>query len=356
MRGIGFATILLAMALLAGNAIAAGGGGTGGEHRIALVIGNSAYRSSPLVNPANDARLMATALRDNGFDVIEKLDVTQIEMKLAITTFGEKLDAAQGNAVGLFYYAGHGVQVGGVNYLIPIDAPIEKESHVSIYAVSANDVLATVEYARNALNIVVLDACRNNPFARSFRSSVRGLAQMNAVTGTLIAYSTAPGQVALDGDGRNSPYTAALATAIREPGVPVERVFKNVRDAVLESTQGRQTPWEASSLTGPDFYIVPPARDTAVTTPPPQIVVTPPVDPGISASERAALERTFWESIQDSDDATLFQAYIDQYPNGVFVVIAKRRLEALAGTDVAMVPPVIPPDRTPGYEVESLDS
>lgn len=354
MRGIGLATIVLATALLAGSAH--GAGGASGERRVALVIGNSAYATSPLVNPVNDARLMASALRDNGFDVIEALDVNQIEMKLAITTFGERLDAAQGNAVGLFYYAGHGVQVGGVNYLIPIGAPIEKESHVSIYAVSANDVLATVEYARNNLNIVVLDACRNNPFVRSFRNSARGLAQMNAVTGTLIAYSTAPGQVALDGDGNNSPYTAALAMAIREPGVPVERVFKNVRDAVLESTHGRQTPWEASSLTGPDFYIVPPAQAAVVTTPPP-VVVTPPIDPGISASERAALERTFWESVQDSDDATLFQAYIDQYPNGVFVVIARRRLEALAGTDIAIVvPPVVEPNRGPAFEVETLDS
>ena len=186
-------------------------------------------------------------------------------MKLAVKDFGNRLKAAQGEAVGLFYYAGHGIQVNGENFLVPVDAPIEDEGDVDIYAVGANGILRTIEDARNGLNIVILDACRNNPYARSFRAASRGLATMSAPTGTLIAYSTAPGQVAADGGSLNSPYTAALAEAIAEPGVPLELMFKNVRDAVLKATQGRQTPWEASSLTGADFYLA--ATPGAVTEP-----------------------------------------------------------------------------------------
>jgi uncharacterized caspase-like protein len=195
-----FAAIILTAVVLA-----AGAGSALAEARIALVIGNSEYAQSPLANPVNDARLMTAALRAQGFEVIERLDVGQIDMKLAVTDFAKRLEAAGRDAVGLFYYAGHGVQVGGENYLVPVGAPIENESHVDIYAVGASAILASIAFAGNRLNIVILDACRNNPYARSFRSPVRGLAVMRARTGTLIAYATAPGQVALDGEGDNSP-------------------------------------------------------------------------------------------------------------------------------------------------------
>ena len=176
------------------------------QPRIALVIGNSAYRDIPLANPANDARLMADVLGDLGFDVTLALDADQKAMKYAIVAFGERLAAAGKDAVGLFFYAGHGLQVNGQNYLVPLAAEIDKESHVAIEAVSAGWVLGEMEFAGNRMNFVILDACRNNPLSRSFRSATRGLARMDAPRGSIVAYSTAPGQVARDGEGFNSPY------------------------------------------------------------------------------------------------------------------------------------------------------
>jgi hypothetical protein len=221
--------------------------------RIALVIGNSAYSASPLRNPVNDARAMAQTLEGAGFDVILGEDLNQTEMKRAMREFGGKLS---NDAVGLFYYAGHGMQVGGRNYLIPIGAVINNEEEVEYEAVDVGFALAQMESARSRLNIVVLDACRDNPFARSFRSTVKGLASIDAPLGTLIAYATAPGSVASDGDGENGLYTGELIRHLREPGLKIEDVFKRVRVSVQERTGGRQVPWESSSLTG-DFYFDP---------------------------------------------------------------------------------------------------
>jgi TRAP-type mannitol/chloroaromatic compound transport system substrate-binding protein len=322
-------------------AILAGASTVAANERIALVIGNAAYPNIPLANPVNDARLIATALRGQGFDVIETLDAGENEMKLAIKDFGNRLKAAQGAAIGLLYYAGHGVQVQGENYLIPVDAQIEDEGDVDIYAINANAILRTLEDARNGLNIVILDACRNNPFTRSFRAATRGLATMSAPTGTLIAYSTSPGSVALDGNGVNSPYTAALATAIGDPGVPIEKVFKNVRDVVLAETQGKQTPWEASSLTGPDLYLAGGATTT----------ITPPADD-------RAFELAFWDAIKDSDRPADFDDYLARFPNGTFAGLAKRQRDELLGqTDVAAVPPADDPVvALPQILVEPLDA
>ena len=221
--------------------------------RIALVIGNSAYPESPLVNPVNDARLIAATLRELDFLVMEHLDVDQKTMKRAIQDFGAKLDEAGKEATGLFYYAGHGIQVNGENYLIPVNAAIQRERDVEIEAVNASAVLGVLDYARTQINFVIIDACRNNPFARSFRSATRGLARMDAPQGTLVAYATAPGDVAHDGEGANSPYSAALAGAMRQPDVPVEQMFKLVRRQVMTETGNAQVPWESSSLTG-NFY------------------------------------------------------------------------------------------------------
>jgi hypothetical protein len=223
-------------------------------HRLALVIGNGAYREAPpLTNPVNDARLISQTLRGLGFDVIEVLDADQTMMKRAIQGFGAKLDQHGKDGVGLFFYAGHGVQARGKNFLMPVSAHIEREADLEIEAVPADSVLAQMEDARSRLNFVILDACRNNPFGRGFRSASRGLARMDAPAGTLIAYSTAPGDVAVDGDGANSPYSENLARAMRQNGVPVEQTFKQVRLAVREATREIQTPWESSSLTG-EFY------------------------------------------------------------------------------------------------------
>src|ERR1700722_14367329 len=245
--------IFLAAALLASSAVQAQ------ESRIALVIGNSDYSSGPLPNPANDAKLVGDALTALGFDVIARRNADQVNMKRAIQEFGSRLEKAGPAAVSLFYYAGHGMQLSGRNYLIPTTARIEREGDVEIEAVSADWGIEQMKYARNRLNIVILDACRNNPFTRSMRSVDHGLATMDAPAGILIAYSTAPGAVAADGTGRNSPYTEALTQAMREMHEPVEQVFKHVRVGVMSATSGKQVPWESSSLTG-DFYFAAPNK------------------------------------------------------------------------------------------------
>jgi hypothetical protein len=234
--------------------------------RVALVIGNSAYiDQQPLPNPANDARLIAATLQGLGFDVIERIDADQKTMKRAIQEFGGRLTASGRSTVGLFYYAGHGVQVNNENYLVPVNAVIQRESDVVIEAVNADAVLSTINYARNDLNFVIMDACRNNPYAGSSRSASRGLARMDAPRGTLIAYSTSPGSVADDGEGKNSPYTEALAAAMQRPGLPVEQMFKQVRRQVMAATSDFQVPWEASSLTG-DFFFNAAGGNVAVAT------------------------------------------------------------------------------------------
>jgi uncharacterized caspase-like protein len=226
----------------------------GGEKRIALVIGNSAYKSSPLRNPVNDARAIARALADTGFKVLVIEDATQTTMRRAIRAFGDQLAIG---GVGVFYYAGHGMQVRGRNYLIPVNADIEREDEVEDQAVDANVVLAKMDSAKNSLNLMILDACRNNPFMRAFRSSAQGLAQMDAPSGTLVAFATAPGSVAADGEGANGVYTKHLLANISKPGLPVEQLFKQVRIGVTRETRDRQVPWESSSLKGDFFFVAP---------------------------------------------------------------------------------------------------
>ena len=218
--------------------------------RLALVIGNSAYQTAPLKNPTNDAEDMAANLKELGFEVILKKDADQRTMEDAIRYFGRQL---RNGGVGLFYFAGHGVQVEGLNYLIPVDARIESESDVKYEAVDAGRILGKMEDAENRLNIVILDACRNNPYARAFRSDQGGLARMDAPTGSLVAYSTAPGEVAADGPDRNGIFTKYLIQHMMTPNLALEHVLKRVRIDVALETNGRQIPWESSSLMG-DFY------------------------------------------------------------------------------------------------------
>jgi hypothetical protein len=215
------------------------------QYRTALVIGNANYKDAPLRNPTNDARDIANVLRKQGFSVIYKTDVSQREFDLAIREFQRML--ARGGA-GLFYFSGHGLQVNGENYLVPIDASIVQETDVKYEAVNAAKVLDAMYNAGNPLNLVILDACRNNPFARSFRSYKKGLAQMDAPTGTLIAYATAPGKVASDGPGRNGVYTKHLLKNMVIPELPIERMFKKIRLGVMEETGKKQVPWEHSSI------------------------------------------------------------------------------------------------------------
>ncbi|HBR22576.1 MAG TPA: hypothetical protein DD713_08460, partial [Nitrospiraceae bacterium] len=222
--------------------------------RIALVIGNSNYKAAPLRNPVNDATDMARSLKNLGFKVILKTNVAKRDMGKAVDDFGKRL---KGGDVGLFYYAGHGVQVNGVNYLIPVGAIINEETDVEYEGIDAGRILATMYNAKSRINIVILDACRDNPYVRSFRSLTRGLAIISkAPAGTIIAYSTSPGDVAIDGKGRNSPYTSSLLKYMKEPGLTIEDVFKGVRQKLRKETG--QVPWELSSLEW-KFYFIPPS-------------------------------------------------------------------------------------------------
>jgi formylglycine-generating enzyme required for sulfatase activity len=246
------------------------------EPRVALVIGNGDYGSSfsSLPNPANDAKLISKALKDAGFDVQTVVNADLKQMKRAFADFGQKLMDKGPDAVGLFYYAGHGVQVNGSNFLIPTKASIQKEADVDMEAVNADWVLQQMEFAGNRMNIIILDACRNNPLpAGSKRSADRGLARMDAPKGSFLAYSTAPGATAIDGKGSNSPYSQALAKAIESDRVPLEQLFRNVRVNVMNATGEDQVPWDASSLTGEFYFKRPdgsaPAQQTAALAPAP---------------------------------------------------------------------------------------
>ncbi|HHD82870.1 MAG TPA: hypothetical protein ENK92_02065, partial [Bacteroidetes bacterium] len=215
--------------------------------RKALVIGNSRYKGIPLKNPVNDANDIASTLRELDFDVTERTNLNKRELIEIANDFENRITS---NDVVLFYFSGHGVQVDGINYLIPVDADINKEEDIEFEAVSLNRVIGCIEKSR--MNIIILDACRDNPF-KNFRSLDRGLAQITSKTdGTFIAYSTAPGTVARDGSGRNSPYTKNLISKMKTD-MNIEKVFKEVRKSVKKETNNRQIPWDSSSLTD-DFY------------------------------------------------------------------------------------------------------
>ena len=220
------------------------------QRKLALLIGNAEYLNGPLDNPVNDARLIGATLKSLGFEVYIHENANQKTMKRAIRDFGKKLELAGEDAVGLFYFSGHGLQSEGENYLSPIGAEVRNEADVEIEMVSANAILKQMDFARNGLNIVILDACRTNRFSRGFRSAQNGLADMAAPTGSILAYATAPGSVAYDGRGDNSPYAEALAEAMLMPNTPVEAVFKAVRISVINETDEKQVPWESTSLTG----------------------------------------------------------------------------------------------------------
>lgn len=239
---LAFATIAFAAAALAAPALA--------ELKVALVIGNAVYPAAPLRNPVNDATAIASRLRALGFEVALHTNVSQRQMTRAVSQFGQSLKPG---SVALFYYAGHGMQVRGRNFLVPVDADIQSEASARSEAVDLDLVLEQLGPSRLAM--VILDACRNNPFEGRFRSSSgSGLAQIDAPKGTLLAYATAPGKVASDGEGSHGLYTAELLKAMDLPGAKVEEVFKAVRVNVIKATAGLQVPWESSSLTGDYFF------------------------------------------------------------------------------------------------------
>ncbi len=276
------------------------------QRRVALVIGNSAYVNTPrLENPKNDAADIAASLKQLGFEVAEGRDLDKAFMDRTIRNFADMLAGAQ---MALFYYAGHGLQVGGQNYLVPVDAKLTSAAALDFETIRMDLVQRTME-RETSTNIVILDACRDNPLARNLARALgtrsasigKGLAAVESGEGTLISFSTQPGNVALDGQGRNSPFAAALLKHIPAPGEDLPTILIKVRNDVMAATERRQVPWEHSALTAKVFF----------TSPKPTV---PTVD--------LQIELSFWDSVKDSTNPSVLKTYVDRYPHGEFATIA----------------------------------
>ena len=285
------------------------------QKRVALIIGNGDYQDAPLKNPINDASDMADRLAELGFHVEKLINADSRQMKKAISKFGKKLH--EENTVGLFYFAGHGIQVDGSNFLLPVKTHIQSEADVEFEAVNAGRVLSQMSRAGNGLNLVILDACRNNPFARSWRSSTRGLAKMEAPKGSLILYATSPGDVAADGSGRNGLFTEKLLKTLNREGLKVEDVFKQTAIAVSNASGKQQVPYIEGVILG-DFYFLPAATNVTLK---PHTVVQP-----VTASDSHA-EVVFWQSVEKQDNRRAYEAYLKQWPDGQFAALARLKLD-----------------------------
>lgn len=314
------------------------------ERRVALVIGNAAYRhAAPLTTPVSDIADLAAVLRSVGFEVLEGHDLDKRAMEQLIRKFSDTLEGA---AVGVFYYAGHGLQVQGQNYLVPVDAQLDTATSLDFEMVRLDLVQRTME-RETALNLIFLDACRDNPMARNLARSLgtrstavgQGLAAVESGQGTLISFSTQPGNIAQDGKGRNSPYAAALIKHIATPGDDISATLINVRNEVMQATGRQQVPWEHSALTS-RFYFVPPAPGAA-----------PPSGPPLSgATGDQQIELMFWEQVRTSNDPALLQSYLDRYPSGAFSGLARiliDRAKKGPSPQVAAATPAPPPSRAP---------
>jgi hypothetical protein len=280
----------------------------GPEQRIALVIGNSNYQNvTQLSNPDNDAKSVAQLLNAAGFEVILATDVGHNEMIQVVQDFSGKIAGRGPNTVAMVYYAGHGVQLAGENYLVPVDARISSEPDLINGSVRLVDVMATLDAIPSRMRIAILDACRNNPFP-SLNDAGRGLAIVDAPNGSIVAYSTAPGTEALDGIGDHSPYTAAFLRLAHEKNLPIEQLFKRVRLEVNNSTGGQQTPWESSSLTS-DFYFF---GDTAVAA-----NRAPVQEKTVQAADNlpSRASRQAYDYVLAENSIEHYQEFIELYPN-----------------------------------------
>jgi uncharacterized caspase-like protein len=298
--------------------------------RIALVIGNSDYAHvSDLKNPKFDADLMTKTLEAVGFEVMRADNLEQRAMKQALVDFGRKLK--QGAEASMIYYAGHGIELNGVNFLVPVDADTRSSDEADIQNISVNSVLALTENSGVPLNIIVLDACRNNPF-RSMRAvSTGGLAAVTAPRGTYVAYATSPGSVAADGDGDNSPFTLALAQSVKVPGLTLEGVLKRTRQEVQTATDGKQLPYDSSAITG-DFFFIPAVAVAPPVEPPPP--PAPVLQPDVAQAAYAAA----------GDDPALLKVVADSFPGTVWAALASEKLKRLQPpTPAPLLQAVAPP-------------
>jgi len=300
-------TTLLVLGLLFHSSVVA--------QRMALVIGNGSYSESPLKNPVNDATDISKALKRLNFNVTTITNANQRKMFKAIKKFGKSLNK---NDVGLFYFAGHGMQVQGRNYLIPIGSNIEDEDELQFSAINAATVLAKMESAGNGLNIIMLDACRNNPFARSFRSSSRGLARMPTPTGSMLIYATGPSAVASDGDGRNGLFTQSLLKYIETKNIPLQEVILRTRAEVAKQSKNKQVPWSSSSMMQ-SFYFNQSSTSALIVQP--QVRVPPQMAMGG--------EYAMWQLVRNSKSIDELQVFIAQFPKSHFVALANKRIKLL---------------------------
>ncbi len=301
------------------------------DRRVALVIGNSAYEHVPqLANPKNDAADMAAKLESLGFEVVRGSDLDLSDMRKAARDFTNKLEGAQ---LSLFFYAGHGLQVNGNNYMAPVDAKLASYDDLDYEVLSMDLILSAME-RKTKVNLVFLDACRDNPMAENLARSMgtrstavgRGLAKLGSGVGSLIAFATQPGNVALDGKGRNSPFTSALLNHLGTPGQSVTDDLINVRKEVLDATEGKQVPWDNSSLTGPVVLKEKPKEEVKLEI----IPAAKAPDLAKPASEvNSQLELAYWEAIKDATDKGFFEAYLQQYPKGTFASLAYLRINQI---------------------------
>lgn len=278
--------------------------------RHALVIGNNRYQNAPLQNPVNDARAIAGELKASGFDVTLLLDTGRDAMLNAIEKYGNQLAARK--AVGLFYYAGHGAQLAWRNYLVPVDAVIKSIDDMPARAVELNALLQSLIKAKNPMNVIVLDACRDNPFGKALSAEHKGLSQFDAPSGSLLAYATSPGNVASDGAGSNGLYTENLLRELKVPDAKIEDIFKRVRLAVRRRSNGEQIPWESTSLEE-DFYFYPPQTVRKFTEE--------------EASQRFEEELAIWDRIKAATEPAPLEDYLRRYPSGLFSEVAQLRLD-----------------------------
>ncbi len=290
------------------------------QKRFALVIGNANYTGkslSPLKNPTNDAALISDSLKRTGFEVTLVMDANLRDMKVAVAKFTKKLQSSNPPAIGLFYYSGHGFQAANINYLAPLGANLKDEVDAEFEALSVDWVLAKLERAHKGPNIVLLDACRNTALSRSIRSTGQGLALLKKTPrGSFISYATAPGSTATDGKGLNSPYTAAIAREILQPGSSIEKVFKNVRRSVVKATNGDQVPWDYSSLTT-DITFVPSATAEKIAA------------SGGANTNATQVELQMWNDVKNTGSIKHLQAYVDRFPTGPFATIAKLEIDKI---------------------------
>ncbi|MGI9463121.1 MAG: caspase family protein, partial [Aestuariivirgaceae bacterium] len=315
--------------------------------RVALIIGNSAYQSAAeLKNPRNDAEALANMLTGFGFLVLKGIDVDQFNFKTLVRAYTREIKDAK---LALFFYAGHGLQVGRRNFLLPVDAELKDEADLDFETIEMNFIIQQMERKKRT-NIILMDACRNNPFAANLARNMgtrstsigRGLAAVDTGVGTFVGFATQPGNVALDGESINSPFTKAIIKHLAEPGLDIGVLMRRVREEVIAETDGKQVPWSNSSLVGDSVVLNQTPRQIAVE---PKTSPTPAdganaAGSSINSSNNGgtasiALELSYWNTIKSTNNPALLRSYLTQYPDGTFSGLAKAMIESLEKTTLA---------------------